>query len=145
MAVGLYVLDKYNTRAAEEYLAQRCRITGRSLVDSCHKVESWFLAAPEEGLETLSYPVTPSQKRCQNSIHKFLAEFRAVQFVRECNFQKGHAPAYAEVVETYVQSLRDMGSSELLRLWLLPWTRRLGRLAAGPKTGDGDGNYLDAP
>ena len=113
VAVGLYVLDKYNTRAAEEYLAQRCRITGRSLVDSCHEVESWFLAAPEEGLETLSYPVTPSQKRCRNSIHKFLAEFRAVQFVRECNFQKGHAPAYAEVVEAYVQSLRDMGSSEL--------------------------------
>ena len=82
-------------------------------MDSYHKVESWFLAAPEKGLETLSHPVTPSQKHFQNSIYKFLAEFRAVQFVRECNFQKGHAPAFAEVVETYVQSLRDMGSSEL--------------------------------
>ncbi len=113
VAVGLYVLDKYNARAAAEYLAQRGRTAGCSLQDAAYWVESWFLAASEEDLATLSYPVTSTQKRCQSSVHRFLAEFHAVQFVRECNFQKGHAPTYAEVVEAYVQSLRDMGSGEL--------------------------------
>ena len=71
---------------------------------------------------------------------KFLAEFRTVKFIEECNFQCGHAPTSAEAASAYVRILRELGGedcacvesleksldegSRWARRWVQQWRKR---------------------
>lgn len=130
VAMSIYVLDNYKAQAAVEYMKKSKRTWSG---DATHQVEQWFLDMPMNELTALN------PQRNVKAL-KFLAEFRTVKFIEECNFQRGHAPTSAEAASAYVRILRELGGedcacvesleksldegSRWARRWVQQWRKR---------------------
>ena len=130
VALGCYVLSGFDPRVAVTFVKQQPRVHSDTDAAIQDLVETWFLEASDAAILALWYPETPWQVRVRSDACAFLAEYRTVQHIKDCNFNVGFAPGTLDVVETYATALhgfRDVASAAPLRSDNSRWARRWAR------------------
>jgi hypothetical protein len=145
LVLHVYVLTGRDARAASALYAQLCRrdMALPSESERINHIEEWYLKAPLDQLVKCEAPDSASEKCCRDKAVKWVAQYRAANYVLETN-RTGVAPSSRSVSEQYVRHHPPCvdefgervallpGSSRGQRKWMqrfrARWQMRLGRL-----------------
>ena len=160
LVLSTYMLSNYDLDLAERVgrvlLERRAKYDHRRVHQGPVPVSVWFINVPIELFDVVLLPVTDSDRHLCQDAQKLISEVRTMRWVRDENFDRGVAPASADVAMQFAQAMDgfDQGShtealtrsassasrnrQRTLRQWARRFRRRWGAANANLST-------LDAP
>ena len=114
LAIAVYVLSDNSVAVATEFLRQELKLTeGHDLEAETTWLRDKYLSWPLDDLHAMVDPTSEKHRKLHNAAVKFVASFKANEYVETANITHGATPDNRQVAEEYIRQCNRLGDASL--------------------------------